>query len=41
VPEQLERDKRTWSLGYWIAVAVGFAIAILYIAGSCAFGSLC
>ena len=41
MPDELERNKRTFDIGYWIAVAVGFAIALAYVAGSCAFGKLC
>jgi len=39
--EQLERTKRVSLLGYWIAVGVGFTLALAYITGMCAFGSLC
>jgi len=39
--EQLERDKKTSFWGYWLAVAVGFAIAFAYLAASCAFGEMC
>lgn len=32
--ETLERNRRTFRFGYWIAVGVGFLMAALYIASS-------
>jgi hypothetical protein len=39
--EILARNKRAVSLGYWLAVAAGIALAAAYFAGACTFGALC
>jgi len=39
--EQLERNQKTFGLGYWVAVAAGFALALAYFAGMCALGTMC
>jgi hypothetical protein len=39
--EILERNKRAVSVGYWLPVAAGVVIAVVYVVGACTLGALC
>lgn len=39
--DELHYDSRLAAAGFWLALAVGFAVAIAYGLGACAFGTLC
>ena len=39
--EILERNKRVVSVGYWLPVAAGVVIAVVYVVGACTLGALC
>jgi hypothetical protein len=41
MPEILQRNKRGFGIGYWLAVAVGIAVVAAYLAASCAMGIFC
>jgi len=41
MPDILERQKRTFAWAYWLAIGLGFAIAIGYAFGTCLFGTVC
>ena len=39
--EELRRNTRAAEAGFWLALAIGFAVAIAYAVGCCMFGTLC
>jgi len=39
--EKLRRNTRLADAGFGLALAAGFAVAIAYALGACAFGTLC
>jgi hypothetical protein len=41
MPEILERNKRGFRIGYWLAIAAGMAVLAAYLAASCALGVFC
>jgi len=39
--EDLRRNTRAATVGFWLAVALGFVVAIAYAVGCCMFDTIC